>query len=76
MHGGGVSPVSRREEGSWELQGHRNRIIEVDESRLDTFAKLYDEPGTPPLQARLPAVHSRELISVLEKFAAAAATAG
>lgn len=25
-------------------------------------------PGTPSLQARLPAVHSRELVSVLEKF--------
>jgi hypothetical protein len=36
---------------------------------LTTFAKLYDEPGTPPEQARLPAVHSRELVSVLQKFA-------
>lgn len=69
--GGGATPGIKREEGGWEAAGHRNRIIEVDESRLAIFAKLYDAPGTPPLQARLPAVHSRELISVLEKFASA-----
>jgi hypothetical protein len=35
------------------------------------FAQLYDEPGTPARQARLPALHSQQLQSVLEKFAAA-----
>lgn len=69
--GGGMTPAIKREEGGWETAGHRNRIIEVDEVRLATFAKLYDAPGTSPMRARLPAVHSRELISALEKFAAA-----
>jgi hypothetical protein len=66
---GGETPGIKRDEGGWQTSGHRNRIIEVDEDVLATFAKLYDEPGTPAGQARLPAVHSRELISVLEKFA-------
>lgn len=69
--GGGATPGIKRGEGGWETAGHINRVIEVDEARLTIFAKLYDAPGTPPLQARLPVVHSRELISVLEKFAAA-----
>jgi hypothetical protein len=34
------------------------------------FAKLYDEEGTDPLEARLPALHTRQLMSVLDKFAA------
>lgn len=67
--GGGETPGIKRDEGGWQTAGHRNRIIEVDETVLATFAKLYDEPGTPAKQARLPAVHARELISVLEKFA-------
>jgi hypothetical protein len=37
---------------------------------LFLFASLYDAAGTPAVQARLPALHSRELVSVLEKFAA------
>ncbi|WP_298727887.1 Eco57I restriction-modification methylase domain-containing protein [Pseudomonas sp. ESBL2] len=66
--GGGETPGIKTEAGNWDLAGHRNRIIEVTESTLATFALLYDAPGTPALQARLPAVHSRELVSVLEKF--------
>lgn len=68
-HGGGVTPAIKRDEGGWDFSGHISRIIAVDEALLETFARLYDEPGTPALQARLPAAHSRELVSVLEKFA-------
>lgn len=67
--GGGITPAIKRDEGGWDFRGHRNRLIEVTESLLATFALLYDVPGTPFNQARLPAVHSRELMSVLEKFA-------
>lgn len=67
--GAGLVPGIKRDEGGWNTEGHVHRIIEVNEALLATFAKLYDAPGTPPLQARLPAVHSRELVSVLEKFA-------
>lgn len=66
--GGGVTPGLKKDEGGWNLAGHANRMIVVDDVLLITFAKLYDAPGTPALQARLPAVHSRELVSVLEKF--------
>ena len=57
------------EKGRWNTAGHRSRIIEVDEDTLALFARLYDPPGTPPLQARLPCLHSRELVAVLGKFA-------
>ncbi|WP_369959242.1 class I SAM-dependent DNA methyltransferase [Pseudomonas benzenivorans] len=67
--GGGAIPGVKTEAGKWELAGHINRLVDVDAALLSTFAQLYDAPGTPPLQARLPAVHSRELVSVLEKFA-------
>lgn len=67
--GAGPTPGIKNDEDRWELTGHLHRIVEMDEGVLAIFAKLYDAPGTPPLQARLPAVHSRELVSVLEKFA-------
>ena len=63
------TPGIKRDEGGWNTDGHPNRVIEVDEAMLATFAKLYDVPGTPPERARLPAIHSRELVSVLQKFA-------
>ncbi|WP_236487286.1 Eco57I restriction-modification methylase domain-containing protein, partial [Pseudomonas sp. PA-3-6H] len=67
--GGGTIPGIKRDEGGWNTIGHASRVIEVDGALLATFAQLYDEPGTPASQARLPAVHSRELVSVLGKFA-------
>ncbi|MBF0213305.1 MAG: hypothetical protein HQM00_07035 [Magnetococcales bacterium] len=68
--GRGAVPGIKDEEDRWSFQGHARRIIHVTEKELSLFAKLYDEEGTPPLQARLPALHSQELMGVLEKFAA------
>lgn len=66
--GSGVVPGIKTEEGKWNLEGHASRLVKVDEKSLAIFAKLYDPPGTPAVQARLPAIHSAELSSVLEKF--------
>jgi hypothetical protein len=67
----GSGPVVgiKTENGAWGLSGHRQRLIPVGEKDLGLFAQLYDEAGTPASQARLPSLHSRELQSVLEKFA-------
>ena len=51
------------------MQGHRERIVRCGIDELTLFAKLYDAEGTPPLKARLPAVHSRQIVAVLRKFA-------
>jgi hypothetical protein len=61
----------KTEFNQWDMSGHRQRLIPVGEKALGLFAQLYDEPGTPARQARLPALHSQQLQSVLEKFAAA-----
>jgi hypothetical protein len=56
-------------DNDWDTIGHKKRIIEVDADKLELFAKLYDAEGTPALQARLPALHSGQLLQVLKKFA-------
>jgi hypothetical protein len=58
------------DDNQWNTAGHLDRIVRVDESALATFAKLYDEPGTSPRRARLPALHAGALSSVLAKLAA------
>src|SRR5690606_13857637 len=52
------------------FDGHRDRIIEIGLHELALFAQLYDEAGTDALEARLPALHARQLMVVLDKFAA------
>jgi hypothetical protein len=67
--GSGICGGIKNDEGEWNLSGHRDRIIEVDEKALALFARLYDDPRTPALHARLPSLHARELVAVLRKFA-------
>ncbi|MFP3549117.1 class I SAM-dependent DNA methyltransferase [Paraburkholderia sp. SIMBA_049] len=66
--GEGVVGGYKNDEGKWNTTGHRDRIVRVDEQTLAIFAQLYDEAGTPPLRARLPALHANALNSVLKKL--------
>lgn len=54
--------------GNWATAGHKNRILKVNLTSLRAFSLLYDEAGTLPNEARLPAIHSKELLTVIEKF--------
>ncbi len=69
-HGGQGSVPGLKENDAWAVAGHRDRVIEVDRDVLRLFAELYDEPRTPAEQARLPALHARQLAPVLDKFRA------
>jgi hypothetical protein len=64
----GSIPTLRNEDNEWELRGHPKRLITIDNNKLALFAQLYDDYGIPTNQARLPVVHSQEVLSVLEKF--------
>ena len=68
--GSGVVGGYKNELGKWNTAGHADRIVRVGDDQLTVFAKLYDEPGTPPRRARLPALHAGHLSSVLAKLAA------
>lgn len=67
---GAVGGIKDEATGDWNEVGHRDRIIPIGEPELTLFAQLYDEAGTPPLEARLPALHATPLLNVLESFAA------
>lgn len=68
----GNGPVGgyKTEDGHWNLAGHHDRLVTVSDTQLKVFAQLYDEAGTPPRRARLPALHAGALSSVLTKLAA------
>jgi hypothetical protein len=52
----------------WGVVGHISRIISVDLDMLRLFASLYDVNGTIPLESRLPAIHTQQLVSVIKKL--------
>ena len=67
--GQGTVPGIKNDQGDWNTEGHAKRIVRVDDEALALFADLYDEEGTPPRAARLPAVHSQQIVEVLRRFA-------
>ena len=68
--GSGMAGGIKNETDEWNTAGHADRIVRVGDAQLAVFAQLYDEPGTPPCRARLPALHAGQLSSVLAKLAA------
>ena len=66
----GTGPVYgiKNEEGKWNTKGHLKRIIYVSEDELALFASLYDEEGTPVLQARVPSLHAASQLNVLYRI--------
>lgn len=64
-------PGIKDDNGQWEVRGHCDRVLYITEAELTLFAKLLDDEGTPYQHARLPQVHSKQLLNVLYKFASA-----
>lgn len=65
-----TEPVSgiKDDEGNWNVKGHPDRVIRVGEKELTLFANLFD--NTPDSKsARLPVLHVRQFVEVLERFA-------
>lgn len=62
-------PALKDDAGKWEVRGHPDRLISISQDELSLFSKLLDDEGTPFSRARLPQVHSQQILKVLEKFA-------
>ena len=67
--GSGPVPGIKDGTGGWNIAGHRDRIIEVDEDALSVFATLSGDDGTLATEARLPTLYAQPLLSVLNKLA-------
>ncbi len=71
----GPVPGIKDEDNNWNLRGHPDRVIHVGKKELALFAKLFD--GSDKWKrARLPALHAKQLLCVLECFATQERTIG
>jgi hypothetical protein len=67
-NGEGLVGGIKNDEGEWDESGHKYRTLDIGKKELLLFSEVYDEIGTPASEARLPALHSRQMTSVLAKF--------
>lgn len=67
--GSGDVPGTKDDNWNWEVKGHKNRIIHIEESELKTFALLLSEQGTSSWRnTPLVAVHAQELLMQFVKW--------
>ena len=64
----GSVPGIKDENGDWNTQGHPDRVIHIGERELRLFAKLFDGDDEWK-NARLPVLHAKQLVEVLQRFA-------
>ena len=67
--GSGRVPGIKTEGGDFETRGHARRLVRAAAAELVLFARLFDRPGTPASEARLPSVHSDQELSDLARLA-------
>lgn len=67
--GKGICEGIKNDADEWSVRGHKSRLVHFDDELLGLCASLYDDVGTPNLRARLPVVHSQEVMEVLRKLA-------
>ena len=63
----GDVPGIKDDSGSWDVKGHPDRILTISAKELATFARMFDSSDDFAI-ARLPALHARQFIWVLELF--------
>lgn len=57
-------------EGNWNVKGHRDRILRIGKDELQLFANLFDSSEVWQ-EARLPLLHSAQIMDVLRVFSRA-----
>lgn len=61
-------PGIKNEKNEWETRGHTDRIVQVDYDLLELFSNLYDEKDNEITTARLPIIHAKQVVDVLNKI--------
>lgn len=67
--GSGSVPGIKNDENQWNTSGHADRVVLISESDMSMFARVYDVEGTTERQARMPVIHSVQVMNAIAKFA-------
>ena len=69
LHDGeGDTPGMRLVSGDWDNRPHRSRVVTIDNTALAAGAELFDTPGTPLKESRLPQPLTSDEMAVLRVY--------
>jgi len=58
----------KTEDGEWQTKGHSDRVITITLKDLESLRRVFEDERTPANEVRLPQIHGRQILSVLEKI--------
>ncbi len=67
-HAAAPLPGIKSDAGKWETAGHPDRLVTITEDSLQKLAALFEEADAASIEARLPQIHGRPILAVLEKI--------
>jgi hypothetical protein len=67
------TPAVKTDTGAWDIRGHCNRLVRINDEALRVFNSLFEDDGEPfeVGRVRLPTIHSVEIMNVLTKLSSA-----
>lgn len=65
--GNGICGGIKTEDGKWNTNAHRDRIVHFDESELKVLSEAFEE-GADWRSVKLTSIHSKSIIDVLQRF--------
>jgi len=68
--GVGTLPGIKKPDGGWDTRGHRNRIVRIDRSALQSFAAVIEDEGTSFDATRFLFPFSTQTLAIFKAFAA------
>jgi N-6 DNA Methylase len=66
--GSGEVPGIKTADNHWQLAGHRDRIVVIDQGKLSILSNFFDAENASDTAGRLPIVHSEQIVDVLRKL--------
>lgn len=67
--GSGEVPGIKTPDGAWDRRPHALRLLSINDTVLESWARLFDDPGTPPGEARLLRPHTQAELNVIRRLA-------
>ncbi len=66
----GLSPIPtvKTQDNKWEIGGHKNRIIYIDDKALTLYHEVYGDNEDKVVETPLPSIFCIEMINILEKI--------
>lgn len=68
--GAGPIPGLKTSEGNWDVGGHRNRIVRIDQAALNAIHSLSETAGTTVAEARFIQLHSTSMLAIFRQLSA------